>query len=86
MSSAMARGLVVSRGSPGSDSLRLGSLLSSRVTIIAKRTRELREPRGPADRLQDQVRGGVVAPIDRRGAEIASVMAPSATCALVIGA
>ena len=32
MVAAIARGLVVSRGSPGSDSLRVGSLRSSRVT------------------------------------------------------
>src|SRR6202000_3301826 len=35
-----------------------------------ERTRELRKPGGAADRLQDQVCRGVVAPINRRGAEI----------------
>ena len=47
MSSAMARGLVVSRGSPGVASLRLGSLRSSRVTLSPSERANCVKPAGP---------------------------------------
>src|SRR5579863_2917068 len=86
MSLAMARGLVVSRSSPGVDSLRLGSSRSSRVTSSLSERANRVKPSGPP--IACTIRFAAVLSLQSIAAAqaSASVISPSATCVFETGA
>ena len=69
--STMARGVVVSRGSPGTLVLSAGSLRSSRDDLVAERAEERGERRRPANAIEQNIGGGVVALRDHGAAQLA---------------